>query len=435
MSDLLYYLLVAIVFVVMISILVAAHEFGHYLFARMFNMGVEEFAIGFGKNPLVTYARRRYTVPLAPGQNPFEDADGAAPDLGWTSLPNALEGGSRRNPGKVIDTPRGKALEEETDFTIRPWPLGGFVRIKGMMPEEDGREVRVPGGFYSKPPWQRFLVLLAGPLFSVVAGVLVLIPVYMFDGFEKPNQAPVLGYVQDGPAAKAGLKARDRIVSIDGKPMTSFYQVVQVVRSNGGHPLKFVYERNGKQATTTVTPALGTKPTPVFGPDMMPTDRMEIQGKIQVAPDVENVRLGFGEAFMEAIDTPWQAVDGILGIFRHPSTFEDSVGGPVTMVEATSVTVKLGFAKVAWLAAMLSISVGVFNLLPTVPLDGGQMVIAVAEMFRRGRRLSMPVQNAFGAVGLCLVCALIAGVMFVDVKRWVGPKEPVPAAQSSGAKK
>src|SRR5947207_10630088 len=106
MITFLFDLLVATVFLLMLCVLVAAHELGHYLFARLFGMGVEEFAIGFGKRPLWVWMRKTYKV----------------------------------------DDPKVQDLTETTDFTVRPWPLGGFVKIKGMLPEEDGSEVAVPGG-------------------------------------------------------------------------------------------------------------------------------------------------------------------------------------------------------------------------------------------------------------------------------------------------
>src|SRR5207302_10904574 len=115
----------------------AAHEYGHYLFARIFGMGVEEFAIGMGKKLLVW---RRKTYPVGNVEPSGEEA--------ITQPPQATE---------------------TTEFTIRAWPVGGFVRIKGMVPEEDGSEIRIPGGFYSKAPWKRLIVLFAGPLFSVLA--------------------------------------------------------------------------------------------------------------------------------------------------------------------------------------------------------------------------------------------------------------------------
>ena len=94
------------------------------------------------------------------------------------------------------ESPSGKILRETTRFTVRPWPLGGFVRIKGMLPEEDGSETTIAGGFYNKPPIQRLVVLFAGPLFSVLAGILILTPLYMTTGKGVPAR-------KDLPAKRA----------------------------------------------------------------------------------------------------------------------------------------------------------------------------------------------------------------------------------------
>ncbi len=253
MPPYLNYPLVGIVFLLMISILVAAHELGHYLFARMFNMGVEEFAIGFGKRPLVTWMRRTYRVdPPDPSVETPSGESAATPDAQHPA-PNA-------------------PTTETTDFTIRAWPLGGFVRIKGMLPEDDGSEVKIPGGFYSKPPWQRFLVLLAGPLFSVAAGVLMLIPIFMLAGIMRPSNEPVIGQVtKDSPAETAGLRQGDRIVSIAGKPVRTFFDFHSVVRDSGGKKLSLELERDGAPLRVEVVPLQRKEATGVYGPNLEPT--------------------------------------------------------------------------------------------------------------------------------------------------------------------
>ena len=102
-------------------------------------------------------------------------------------------------------------------------------------------------------------------------------------------------------------------------------------------------------------------------------------------------------------------------------TFLRGAGG---IAVATASAVDNGFSSVISFAAMLSISVGIFNLLPIFPLDGGQMVVALAEMLRGGKRLSMRVQNLVGTVGFALVITLFVGVMLIDVNRFFGPKPP-----------
>src|SRR5207237_324639 len=148
--------LTIVAFLAMICVLVGAHEYGHFLFARLFKMEIEEFAIGFGK-----------------------------PKMSWMK-------------------------RKGTEFTFRPVPLGGFVRIKGMQPEEDGSEIHVPNGFYSKPAWQRFAVLFAGPAFSILFGVVLLFGLFTIVGPRKVVDTPVIDNISaDGPAAKAGMQPGD----------------------------------------------------------------------------------------------------------------------------------------------------------------------------------------------------------------------------------
>jgi regulator of sigma E protease len=385
------YALLTIVFLLMISALVAAHELGHYLFARLFGMGVEEYAIGFGKKPLFTWMRRTYHV----------------------------------------RDPRGEATgdEETTDFTVRPWPLGGFVRIKGMMPEDDGSEVSVPGGFYSKPPWQRLIVLLAGPAFSVIFGILILASLYMSIGIEKANNSPVFySIIENGPAYNAGVKLGDRIVSLDGHPVSTFYDYVAYVRTRPGQKIDTVVNREGKDLHLTIVPKLSADETPVLSETLDFTGELRLQAQtgVMTVPRNKRTRLSLGQALATASLEPVRAVRGLFDLVRHPKNFDKSVGGPITMVKATEAYLQAGFAKVLTLAALLSISIGIMNLLPIGMLDGGQMVIGIVEMLRGGRRLSMQAQNAYGGFGLVAIALLMFSVMFVDVKRWFFTPDPPP---------
>lgn len=424
-NTLFEYVEYGIVFVVMISVLVAAHELGHYLFARMFNMGVEEFAIGFGSKPLFTWMRRSYVIPIKPGDDPNNTGQGnphAADGLA------RLEGSGAPREIERIDTPNGPALRETTVFTVRPWPVGGFVRIKGMLPEEDGSETRIPGGFYNHAPWQRFLVLLAGPLFSVLAGIAILTPIFMIDGQTKAQNVPVVGGLTVGqPADRAGIQTGDVIKSVNGTPVDTYYQLVGLVQSSKGSTLRFAVQRDGLTHILFVTPELDKVPRPVLGPNLEPTDQMSTAYRIGVLPSDKKTRLAFGAALGEAVQAPIEAVIGILKLFAKPSNFSESVSGPVTMVQLTARAVDAGIWPVLTLSALLSISVGIFNLLPVAPLDGGQMLLAFTEMLRRGKRLSMKAQVYASGVGLTLVAALVVTVLFTDVTRLTGKKDDGPA--------
>ena len=424
-----YFLLTGIVLITMFTVLVAAHELGHYLFARLFNMGVEEFAIGFGKPEVKTWLKRVYRVRLG---------DGEIPDIVHTGVGPNGELPSSRIPDdiKQIETPEGTFLEETTRFTIRPWPIGGFVRIKGMVPEEDGSETKIAGGFYSKPPWQRFIVLLAGPAFSVIAGLAILIPVLMVEGMAKPLNVPKIGaVVKDGPADKAGLKEGDVVESIDGHPINTFYAMNVIVRDSAGKTLMFNIRRGSKELTLAVKPELEANESALFDKDLNITNEKRRQAKLKTSIPSTRIPIGLFKATSVACSIPVDAVESLLGIFRHPSTFKDSVSGPITITSVTYDTVKYGIGSILELTALLSISVGVFNLLPIVPLDGGQMMIALAEMLRGGRRLSMKVQSAFNRVGLMMMGALIICVLFIDIGRLRGGSNVVRPPEAKKASK
>jgi regulator of sigma E protease len=369
------YLLVVPVFLIMVTILVAAHEYGHYLFARMNGMEVEEFSIGFGKKLFV-----------------------------WMR-------------------------KHDTEFTIRALPLGGFVRMKGMVPQEDGSETEVENGFYSKSPLRRLSVLFAGPLFSVLSGLIVLTAYFMIVGLGVPSKAAITGDMKpDSAAYKAGMKPDDLVISVDGIPVKRWFDVVKYVRDDkSGKPVKFVYMRGKQQLTAMVTPVVSKTPDPVVDENMDDTGKTAIQAKIGVYPHVDMVTPTFGQAVAKATSAPIIMVTGLLDTVVHPKTFSQNMGGPLSIVAVTYDAVKDGALQVIFTSALLSISLGVLNLLPFPPMDGGQIVIAFAEMLRRGKRLSMEIQNAVNTLGLALVSILIIAVLWVDVKRWMFPDSPPPA--------
>ncbi len=359
-------LITALVFMLMVCVLVAAHEYGHFLFARIFRMDVEEFAIGLFR--------------------PY-----------WTWM--------RKNG---------------TNFTFRLWPLGGFVRIKGMVAEEDGQEVHVENGFYSKPAYQRFLVLVAGPVFSIGFGVLILAGVFAFSGIVHSVNQPIVGMIVPGSAADiAKLRPDDRIVAVDNQPMHTFYDLIKVVRVNAGTKLDLTVQRNGKVFHQIAIPVKGSIPTAVIDSDLNPTDDLKVQGLMGWIWKRERSPVAFGSALSEAVETPIKVGENLFSIIRKPSKAPDEVGGIGTLAAVTHEAAREGLSTVIYIAGMLSISLGFMNLLPIVPLDGGQMVIALAEMLRRGRRLSLAVQNALTTVGVVLVFTMVVGALYLDGKRFI----------------
>ncbi len=319
-----------------------------------------------------------------------------------------------------------KEGSDGTEFSLLLLPLGGFAQISGMHAKADGSEVAIDGGFYSKPPLQRLAVLFAGPLFSVLFGLLLLVGLYSTSGKEARDLRPIVGGVSEGSGAeKAGLKEGDEIVSIDGEHVADFYSMTVVVKDNWVQrgdkrepvPTVVEFRRDGQLQKVTVVPMVDEQPEPLRNEKLDPIEEREIQARLGIIYGSVIEPIGTGQAVREAVMAPVMMVGGIVNMIIKPKTASDNVAGPTAMAKVTSAAVSEGSYYVIWFAAMLSISLGVMNLLPIVPLDGGQMVIAFVEMLRGGRRLSLHVQNMLVNSGIALLVLMMLAVSAVDLGR------------------
>lgn len=510
---LLSYLQTGVTFMVVLTILVAVHELGHFLFARWFGMKVESFAVmmgGIRKTNLDAHLEK----PLAPawqlallfivssivtfvaaanGQEiPYTIGLFCLAIVGpvWTASryqalyhlrPNAayllllkawIAGlallffatkGQNITPATVLGilcyasfigmiilyynplllrdeeasemghgeiTVRGEKVpvryrpvicthdKKGTEYSLLALPLGGFARIAGMEMKEDGSEANVEGGFFSKSPMARFWVLFAGPLFSIVFGILCLTGGVMVTGLA--SEKAILGEIMPGtPAAAAGLKSGDKVISIAGNEIKEWQDMLRNVQPHQGKPLPFVVERGGQRLELTITPKRSEQMVFPLKADGTFADTKKYVGQVGAAPSVEYP--SFSAALGNAVMAPVGLVQGLASIVRNPSIAKDNLGGVATTVSVVHEVQKDNSKGILTLAGLLSVSLGVMNLLPIFPLDGGQILVTLVEMVRR-KRATIQVQRSLSTVGMMLVAVMFATMILFDIMRFTGPK-------------
>lgn len=311
-----------------------------------------------------------------------------------------------------------------TEFSLLVLPLGGFAAIKGMHPKPDGSEVKVDKGFYSKPAWQRLIVLFAGPAFSMLLGFGLV--TWSLVGRGLPEPIPVVSQFSDkSPAELAGMKVGDRLMAVNGAAISSWDDLTSKVRFSYieredtlvPQPLTLSIDRSGEQLTFTVVPTLTEGPEPVLDSKGDEVGLAKIQARIGVAPDVGYVPVGFVDGLSRAVKMPFAMLMQLGATATNYEVAKQTVGGPRETVKGYSQAIAEGPWEVITLAGMLSIFLGVLNLLPVPPLDGGQMMIATIEIFRGGRRISHSLQSMLHAVGMVFVVILSLAPFVIDSSR------------------
>lgn len=347
----------AISFVVVFAILVVFHELGHFLAARAFKMPILEFAVGFGPK-ILTLARR-----------------------------GILE------------------------YTVRLYPLGGFVKIRGMEIEEESSETEEKpsdneDSFNKRPVHQRFAVILAGPLASLLVGYLGY--VLLFAVYGKPSMTAQIGQVMPGkPAAVAGLKAGDKVVSIDGQPVT-IETLVPTIDASKGNPMDFVVVDSTRAERHVVVKA---EKDSSGGKDVY---------RIGVRPTFVLEPCSFGAAWVEAGSTTIQYGSKLVSIVKAGKT-KDAVGGPVGIAQTFYALAGTGAQTRIELLASLSLSLFIFNMFPIPILDGGHLVLLTIEAIRRRKLSAINMQRVYLA-GAAVMGMLFLTIMWNDIVKLIGAK-------------
>lgn len=343
-------------FLVLLSVLVFVHEFGHYWAARRCGIRVEVFSVGFGREL-----------------------------WGWTDRAG-------------------------TRWKIALIPLGGYVRMFG---EVDGARTLTPDehavAFGNKSLGQRAFVVAAGPAANFLFAILL--AAVMFMTYGQRQTSPVVTEVVEGSAAaSAGIRAGDRFAELDGETIARFEDLQRIVRLSPGRPLEAVVIRDGAETSLTVTPAVEQQ-TDSLG-NVHEFGLLGVRGKA-----TETVRLGPGEALGAGVDYTWTMTVTILafvGEMIEGRRSTDELGGVLRIGHLAGEVAKIDFSAYLHFMVLLSINLGLINLFPIPLLDGGHLVFYAIEAVR-GRPLGQKAQEIGFRIGLGLVVALMLFVTWNDL--------------------
>jgi regulator of sigma E protease len=356
--------LIVIAFVCALGPLVFFHELGHYLVARLFKIPAEVFSIGFGREL-----------------------------VGWTD-------------------------KQGTRWKVGWLPLGGFVKFVGdtgpaSMPadEADIPEDQRSRAFQLRPVWQRFLVVLAGPIANFILAIIIFAAFFAFVGTPRTNF--VGGIKPDSPAAAAGLQPGDRILSIDGRPTPTFGDIANYVVVRPGQTVALKIERNNARSdvrvhlgATELEDPTGTKFTGGMLGVFSGTQAGEPVSVVQAVPMAVGYTVGWTRSM----------VDGVVQLVRGKVSAKQ-VGGPIKIAQIAGEGAAQGPLAFVSLVALLSINLGFINLLPVPMLDGGHLFFYVVEAVRRRPLSAQALDWAFRG-GLALILALLVFATGNDLGLW-----------------
>lgn len=343
-------------FIIILGIIVLIHELGHLLVAKAFGVYCREFSIGFGP---------------------------------------------------VLKKIQGK----ETLYSIRALPLGGFVSMAGET-DVDSQDIDPSRTLKGIHPFKRILIMLAGIFSNIVLAFVIFVVLFALAGKVNVPPEPVVAGVMENSAAEfAGVQTDDRIMAItfeDGRIIKpkDFYEVINVTQMVS-NPMIFTMERDGSTVDLTITPIYN-----------------EAENRYMIGvylPETQVKTIAWYESFAYAGETIVQSISSLivaLGFLLRGIGLQ-SLSGPVGIYEVTAQQAEAGFSSLVVLTAILSLNVGLFNLLPLPILDGGRVLISIVEWIM-GKPMNPKIENALISLSMILLLALILLVTWQDLGKLFG---------------
>ena len=345
----------AFAFVIVLGVLVFFHEFGHFLIAKLMGVGVEKFSLGFGPRLI----------------------------------------------GKTVGI---------TDYRISAIPLGGYVKMVGEEPNAEIDPKDIPFSFTHKSVLKRILIVAAGPVFNLVLAVFLFYGIFQVSGAIITKSC--VGTVQeDSPAEAGGLKTGDLIVDINGTAVGSWNEMASIISKSKGKRLTISVEREESVTILKIAPRL-SKIKNLFGEDI---DRYLIG--ITPLGDYFTKALNPVEAFGESLKNTWEVSKlTFLTIEKmiQGAISTKTLGGPIMIAKIAGQQAREGATQLIFFIAVLSVHLGILNLLPIPVLDGGHLVFFTVEAVM-GKPVNNRVREIAQQAGLFVLLLLMVFVFYNDI--------------------
>ncbi|VAV91423.1 Intramembrane protease RasP/YluC, implicated in cell division based on FtsL cleavage [hydrothermal vent metagenome] len=347
------FMLAAISFIGLLTVIVFIHEMGHFLVGRWCGAKIDVFSVGFGREI-----------------------------YGWND-------------------------KHGTRWRVAWIPMGGYVKFSGdanaaSMPDENA--VKDPTTFHGRPLWQRAAIVAAGPMANFLLSIVIFAGIYTIVG-KQMIEPIVSGLVKDGAAEKAGILAGDKIISIDGSKVVSFYDIPRLISDKQGVEVSVTVKRNGEEIKIGVTPTSREVNDGMGGK----IDIALLGVQRSVNGDVVYERKNIFQALVMGTTETWSIITRSLSYIKGMfvgTVSTDQLAGPIGIAQLTGNVASISFLALVQLGAILSISIGLINLFPIPMLDGGHLLYYLVEAVR-GKALSQKAQEFGFMVGFAVVVSLM----------------------------
>ena len=347
-------------FIIVLGLLIIVHELGHFILAKLFNVKVFKFSIGFGP--------------------------------------------------KLIGRQYG-----ETEYLVSAFPLGGFVKMLGEQNDEEVPPEDAERSFAKKPIWQRFFIVAAGPVSNLLFAVFLFFMIFAIAGLPTPVDNTIIGGISiDSPAKQAGLETGDMIISINGRETVKWLEVADLISNSDGKPVMLMIDRQGERLEITAHPEI-TPSRNIFGEEVAKRYMLGISRSEKVTYEKVSLWRAIKAGFSQTWTFIFLTIMGIVKMIQAVIPASE-LGGPIMIAQLAGKQMDAGWINLVYFMGLISVNLGILNLLPIPIFDGGHLMFFSYEALRR-RPVSQKAMEICQQIGLVILVTLMVFVFYNDIVR------------------